>query len=159
MRAVAQGRGIRGTYSRKGTRKSQTGIGPPSWGYLSSRGPDLPLQHPYRDRTAGQLSHQPEAGPARRLGLPPQLSNGAQSGPLIGVQQGPLDYVGWGLVQVPNRRAPRARGVRFKCAGVAGRVGGTCLPTWASLGRGVGCAFIQTRFLNRQHSLPVFMIS
>jgi hypothetical protein len=42
----------------------------------------------------------------------------------------------------------------------SGRVGGTCLPTWANPGVGSGEGFLaQARFLNRQLSLPVSTMS
>ena len=59
----------------------------------------------------------------------------------------------WGrLVPVANRRVPRASRSALTSDGAA-RVGGACLPTGASRGG------TQARFLNRQLSLPVSMIS
>ena len=48
-----------------------------------------------------------------------KLSNGIQTGPPIGAQKGPLSGTVL-LVQVANRRAPRARVARFTSAGGAG---------------------------------------
>jgi hypothetical protein len=56
------------------------------------------------------------------------------------------------LVPVANRRAPRASRSALTSDGAA-RVGGACLPTGASRGG------TQPRFLKRQLSLPVSMIS
>jgi hypothetical protein len=56
------------------------------------------------------------------------------------------------LVPVANRRVPRATRSALTSDGAA-RVGGACLPTGASRGG------TQVRFLKRQLSLPVSMIS
>jgi hypothetical protein len=79
----------------------------------------------------------------------PDLSIGTQKGPPIGMEKGPR----FGLVQVANRRDPRVTGSfpHEQRNGARGRF--ACLPTWASWGNG------QARFLKRQLSLPVSMIS
>ena len=59
-------------------------------------------------------------------------SIGTQKGPRIGVQKGPLSDVRCGLVQVANRRDPRAAWSALASDGTT-RAGGACLPTWASL--------------------------
>ena len=59
-------------------------------------------------------------------------SIGTQKGPRIGVQKGPLSDVRCGLVQVANRRDPRAAWSALTSDGTT-RAGGACLPTWASL--------------------------
>ena len=65
-----------------------------------------------------------------------RVSIGAQKGPRIGVQQGPLCVGGKGLFQVANRRAPRAPRSALT-SDRAARVGGVCLPTWATRWMGV----------------------
>jgi hypothetical protein len=80
------------------------------------------------------------------------LSNGTQSGPRIGMQKGPPDGPRDRLVPVANRRAPRASRSALTSDGAA-RAGGACLPTGASRGG------TQARFLKRQLSFPVSMIS
>jgi NitT/TauT family transport system permease protein len=59
------------------------------------------------------------------------VSIGTQKGPRIGVQKGPLSERCCGLVQVANRRDPRALRSALTSDGAA-RAGGACLPTWAS---------------------------
>ena len=58
------------------------------------------------------------------------------------------------LVPVAHRRAPRASRSALTSDETA-RVGGACVPTWASRG---GTA-VQARCLKRQLSLPVSLIS
>src|SRR4051794_8359730 len=76
------------------------------------------------------------------------------TGPPIGIQSGPLYGGRDRFVPVANGRAPRASRSAFTSDAAAG-AGGTCLPTGASRG---GTAF-QLRFLKRQLSLPVSMMS
>ncbi len=54
-----------------------------------------------------------------------------------------------GLVQVANRRAPRARGARFKCAGVAGAWEVPVCPPGQARGWGPGRGFDQARPVRR----------
>ncbi len=65
------------------------------------------------------------------------LSIGIQTGPPIGVQKGPLGHAGWacpGSEQEGPARPRSAVQMRWR----SGRVGGACLPTWASPGVGSG---------------------
>src|SRR4051794_15460826 len=82
------------------------------------------------------------------------LVNRRGTGPPIGIQSGPLYGGRDRFVPVANGRAPRASRSAFTSDAAAG-AGGTCLPTGASRG---GTAF-QLRFLKRQLSLPVSMMS
>ena len=84
----------------------------------------------------------------------PILSIGKQTGPRIGKEKGPFFGVRDRLVPVANGRAPRASRSALT-SDEAARVGGACLPAGASRG---GTA-LQVRFLKRQLSLPVSMIS
>ena len=82
-----------------------------------------------------------------------RLSNGTEAGPRIGIQRDPSPALGR-LVPVANRRDPRASRSALTSDGAA-RVGGACLPPGASR----GWTAAQARFLKRQLSLPVSMIS
>src|SRR5271165_7538473 len=109
-----------------------------------------PAVAPRRDRQGDRL----HADALASLHPLPRLSIGAQSGPRIGIQKGPLFRHWFRLVPVANGMAPRASRSAFASDG-ATRVGGACLPTGASRG---GTA-VQTRCLKRQLSFPVSMIS
>src|SRR3954468_9351595 len=76
------------------------------------------------------------------------------TGPPIGIQSGPLYGGRDRFVPVANGRAPRASRSAFTSDAAAGG-GGAWFPTGASRG---GTAF-QLRFLKRQLSLPVSMMS
>src|SRR3954468_19563473 len=84
----------------------------------------------------------------------PELVNRRGTGPLIGIQSGPLYGGRDRFVPVANGRAPRASRSAFTSDAAAG-AGGTCLPTGASRGGTPS----QARFLKRQLSLPVSMMS
>lgn len=82
----------------------------------------------------------------------PWVPIGTETGPPVGVQKGPLLSLFFALVPVANRRGPRVTRSAFRGGGAARGGGGL----FAHRGK---CGDAQPRFLNRQDSLPVSMIS
>src|SRR4051794_6872960 len=106
--------------------------------------------HKRVERLGGRMRKTIIVALARKL----LVVNRRGTGPPIGIQSGPLYGGRDRFVPVANGRAPRASRSAFTSDAAAG-AGGTCLPTGASRG---GTAF-QLRFLKRQLSLPVSMMS
>src|SRR6266700_1873968 len=96
----------------------------------------------HRTRITGDVGRQDRREPVKRhaIGTPDRHGKGTP--------HWPSDR----LVPVANRRVPRASRSALTSDGAA-RVGGACLPTGASRGG------TQARFLKRQLSFPVSMIS